>query len=51
MPTAARPGRLLPTNDVLAGHHRDSQRGRTNRGPGGRGIEVIGLLAVASSVL
>ena len=51
MPTAPRSGRWLPTNDVLARHHRDSRWGGTNRGPGGRGIEVIGLLAVASSVL
>ena len=31
MPTAPRCGRLLPTNDVIGHHHRDSQLGRTNR--------------------
>ena len=51
MPTAPRSGRWLPNNDVLAGHHRDSQLGGTSRGPDARGVEVIGLLAVASSVL
>jgi hypothetical protein len=49
-PTARRSGRLLD-NDVMAGHHPDRHWAHTNREPGSRGIEVIGLLALASSVL